>query len=201
MTRSMYLSRSRSEAMTSLAVTSCIEAFGTSVLVKALDIVTDMARNERVVSFPPVGSQGQATDLLGLCLPLRIAAFPDFMAREAMLAMTSGRASKMINKTPIGHVNLSSSRPLSSLVLRVILLTVSYKSRRALSQRARGSSPSYTVVQDSCETQRTIHQPPNIKLLRRNPSPGSSRSRTSSMPCSMSSHLLFLPKSNRFSTL
>lgn len=43
MTRSMYLSRSRSDAMTSLAVTSCIEAFGTSVLLKAWDMVTEMA--------------------------------------------------------------------------------------------------------------------------------------------------------------
>lgn len=131
MTRSMYLSRSRSEAMTSLAVTSCIEAFGTSVFANALDMVTDMARKERVVSFPPVRCQGLALELLERCLPLSIAAFPDFMAREAMLAMTSGRASKIINKTPIGHVTLSSSRPSSSLVLRVILLTVSYKSHRA----------------------------------------------------------------------
>lgn len=40
--------------MTSLAVTSCIEAFGTGVLAKALDMATAMARNERVVSFPPI---------------------------------------------------------------------------------------------------------------------------------------------------
>ena len=46
--------------MTSLAVTSCIEAFGTNVLVKALDMVTEMARKERVVSLPPVQCYGLA---------------------------------------------------------------------------------------------------------------------------------------------
>lgn len=60
-----------------------------------------------------------------------MAAFPDLIAREAMLAMTSGRASKMINRTPIGHVTLSNTRPSSNLVLNVILLTVSYKSHKA----------------------------------------------------------------------
>ena len=40
--------------MTSLAVTSCIEAFGTGVLLKALDMVIEIAWNERVVSLPPV---------------------------------------------------------------------------------------------------------------------------------------------------
>ncbi len=54
MTRSMYLSRSSSDAMTSLAVTSCIEAFGTNVSVNALDMVMEMAWKERVVSLPPV---------------------------------------------------------------------------------------------------------------------------------------------------
>ena len=53
MTRSIYLSSSRSEAMTSLAVTSWIEALGTRVFVKALEMVVEMARNERVVSLPP----------------------------------------------------------------------------------------------------------------------------------------------------
>lgn len=114
--------------MTSLAVTSCIEAFGTSVLVKALQIVTEMAWNERVVSLPPVQCQDSALAMFALGVPLSIAAFPDFMAREAILAMTSGRASNIINRTPIGHENLSSSRPSSSLVLRVILLTILYKS-------------------------------------------------------------------------
>ena len=39
--------------MTSRAVTSWIEALGTRVFVKALDMVVEMARNERVVSLPP----------------------------------------------------------------------------------------------------------------------------------------------------
>jgi hypothetical protein len=33
-----------------------------------------------------------------------MAALPDLIAREAMLAMTSGRASKMIRRTPMGQV-------------------------------------------------------------------------------------------------
>jgi hypothetical protein len=45
---------------------------------------------------------------------LRIAALPDLIASEAMLAMTSGRASKMIRSTPIGLDFLSSSSPSSS---------------------------------------------------------------------------------------
>ena len=53
MTRSICLSRSRREAITSRAVTSWIEALGTRVLVKALEMVVEMARKERVVSLPP----------------------------------------------------------------------------------------------------------------------------------------------------
>lgn len=41
--------------MTSRAVTSWMEALGTRVLVKALEMVIEMAWNERVVSLPPVG--------------------------------------------------------------------------------------------------------------------------------------------------
>ena len=55
--------------------------------------------------------------------PLRMAALPDLMAREAMLAMTSGRASKMMRRTPMGQVTRSSVRPSSSFVRRVILPT------------------------------------------------------------------------------
>ena len=116
--------------MRSRAVTSWIEALGTRVLVKALEMMVEIARKESVVSLPPENCQCCCQALSCMELPLRIAAFPDFIAREAILAMTSGRASKMINRTPIGHVNLSSSRPSSSLVLRVILLTVSYQSHR-----------------------------------------------------------------------
>ena len=66
----------------------------------------------RVVSF----SEGEK-------LPLSMAALPDLMAKEAMLAMTSGRASKMIRRTPIGQLTRSRIRPSSSLVRRVILPT------------------------------------------------------------------------------
>ena len=84
-------------------------------------------------------------------LPLRMAAFPDLIAREAMLATTSGRASKMIKRTPIGHVTLCSSRPSSSFVLNVVLLTMSYTCYRFnASQDQRLLSPS-TVVQGSCK--------------------------------------------------
>lgn len=84
-------------------------------------------------------------------VPLRIAAFPDLIAKEAMLAMTSGRASKMIKRTPIGHVTLCSSRPSSSLVLNVVLLTISYTCYRSnASQHQRIVSPS-TVVQGFCK--------------------------------------------------
>jgi len=57
-------------------------------------------------------------------LPLSIAALPDLIAREAMLAITSGRASKMTRSTPIGQLTRSRIRPSSSLVRRVILPTV-----------------------------------------------------------------------------
>ena len=147
--------------------------------------------------------------MLGLCsryvilernVPLSIAAFPDLMAREAILAITSGRASKIINRTPIGHVNLSSKRPSSSFVLRVILLTISYISHRVHTSQSEMSPLPRTVVYSFCKTRRTIHQP-SLLALRRDPSPGSSSSRTSSIPCIMSSHLPFLAKSNLFSTL
>ncbi len=53
MQRSMYLSRSRREAITSRAVTSWIALFWTEVRVRAVEIVVAIARKERVVSFPP----------------------------------------------------------------------------------------------------------------------------------------------------
>ena len=72
-----------------------------------------MARKESVVSLPP----------------LSMAALPDLMAREAMLAMTSGRASKMIRRTPIGQEIRSSSKPSSRRVRIVVLLIGSGRSR------------------------------------------------------------------------
>lgn len=50
------------------------------------------------------------------CLPLRMAALPDLMAKLAMLAMTSGRASNMMRRTPMGHETRSRLRLSSSLV-------------------------------------------------------------------------------------
>lgn len=55
--------------------------------------------------------------------PLRMAAFPDLMARAEMLAMTSGRASKMMRRTPMGHVTLERMRSSSRRVRAVVLLT------------------------------------------------------------------------------
>ena len=53
MTRSMYLSRSRSEATTSRVVRSWIESLGTGVVVSALAIIVEIALKDNVVSFPP----------------------------------------------------------------------------------------------------------------------------------------------------
>jgi hypothetical protein len=55
--------------------------------------------------------------------PLRMAALPDLMARAEMLAMTSGRASKMMRRTPMGHVTLERVRLSSRRVRAVVLLT------------------------------------------------------------------------------
>ena len=50
--------------MTSRAVTSWIEALGTRVFVNALEMVVEMARNERVVSLPPGMSVSIVADLV-----------------------------------------------------------------------------------------------------------------------------------------
>jgi hypothetical protein len=50
-------------------------------------------------------------------LPFSIAAFPDFIANEAMFAMTSGLASNIISNTPIGLDFRSNSSPSSRIVL------------------------------------------------------------------------------------
>jgi len=81
--------------------------FGTFVDSNAEDITLEMAMNDSVDSLPP----------------FKIAALPDFMASEAMLAMTSGRASKMMRSTPIGHETLSKERPSSNFVRKVTLPT------------------------------------------------------------------------------
>ena len=58
-----------------------------------------------------------------------MAAFPDFIASDAILAMTSGRASKIISSTPIGQLTRSSVRPSSKRVLKVVLPTEPYRVR------------------------------------------------------------------------
>ena len=122
----MYLSRSRSAATTLRVVRSWIESLGTRVLVSALDMVVDIALKDNVVSFPPDDHQHRSLTLKKRERPFKIAAFPDFIAREAMFAITSGRASKIIRSTPIGQVTLSSSKPSSNRVRNVTLLTVLY---------------------------------------------------------------------------
>ena len=52
-----------------------------------------------------------------------MAALADLIARDVMLAITSGRASKMIKRTPIGHVCRCSMRPSSSSVRKSTLPT------------------------------------------------------------------------------
>lgn len=61
--------------------------------------------------------------LLDSLPPFNIAAFPDLMASAEMLAITSGRASKMIRSTPMGHVMRDNVRLSSSRVFAVVLLT------------------------------------------------------------------------------
>jgi len=115
-TRSMYWSRERREAMSSLVCTAWMYVSGRDVDASARCITAD----RRVAVF------------LDSLPPLRIAAFPttpvtyhpsmndwsrgvpDFIARVAMLTTTSGRASKMTKSTPIGQVIRYNSRSSSS---------------------------------------------------------------------------------------
>jgi hypothetical protein len=55
--------------------------------------------------------------------PFRIAALPDLRARAEMLAITSGRASKIMRRTPMGQVRRERVRLSSRRVREVILLT------------------------------------------------------------------------------
>ena len=57
-------------------------------------------------------------------MPFNMAALPDLIAKEAMFAMTSGRASNIIKSTPMGHETLSKLRPSSSFVRNVTFPTV-----------------------------------------------------------------------------
>lgn len=51
-------------------------------------------------------------------LPFNMAAFPDLIASDAILAMTSGRASNMMRRTPIGDDFRSRIKPSSNRVRR-----------------------------------------------------------------------------------
>lgn len=57
--------------------------------------------------------------------PFRMAALPDLRARAEMLAITSGRASKIMRRTPMGQVRRVRVRLSSRRVRAVVLLTVS----------------------------------------------------------------------------
>ena len=107
MTRSTYWLSSSSGSTASLVVTSWMESFGTSVVDRAFEMIVEMALNDSVDSLPP----------------LRIAALADLIANDAMLAMTSGRASKMIRSTPIGHDCRCRMRPSSNSVRKSTLPT------------------------------------------------------------------------------
>ena len=77
-----------------------------------------------MLSGPNMGGWEKRRKKRGSKVPFRIAAFPDLMAREDMLAITSGRASNIMRSTPMGQVTRVSSRPSSSRVRRVILFTI-----------------------------------------------------------------------------
>ncbi len=64
--------------------------------------------------------------------PFKIAAFPDLIAKDAILAITSGRASKMISRTPIGQLTRSRIRPSSNRVLKDILPTEPYRGQQGV---------------------------------------------------------------------
>jgi hypothetical protein len=84
----MYSLSSRRASTASRVATSWTAALGTAVEASAREMTVEMVWKDAVDSLPP----------------LRMAALPDLIAREAMLAMTSGRASKMIRRTPMGQV-------------------------------------------------------------------------------------------------
>ena len=101
-------------------------SFGTFVVLRAEEMTFEIAMNDSVDSFPP----DTACQIQWPCdgwdfdsIPFRIAAFPDLIASAAIFAITSGRASKMINRTPIGHVTRSNSNPSSRRVRSVTFPT------------------------------------------------------------------------------
>ena len=79
---------------------------------------------------------GQTGNIL---VPLRIAAFPDLIAKEVIFAITSGRASNIIKRTPMGQVTLSRIRPSSSFVRKFTLPTVSHQLRQKVCNCSSGT--------------------------------------------------------------
>lgn len=77
------------------------------VVERAAEITFAMAAKEWVLSLPP----------------FRITALPLLRARAVIFAITSGRASNITKRTPMGEVSLYRSRFWSSFVARVILPT------------------------------------------------------------------------------
>lgn len=69
-----------------------------------------------------------------------MAAFPDLIASDAMFAITSGRASKMISSTPIGQLTRSKIRPSSSRVFNDILPTELKQGRQGVVHHSRQTS-------------------------------------------------------------
>ena len=87
----------------------------------------EMAMIDSVDSLPPTVLSALnyccRSDVSFLGLPFRIAAFPDLIAKDAMLAITSGRASNIINSTPIGQLTRSNIKSSSNRVFKVDLPT------------------------------------------------------------------------------
>lgn len=66
-----------------------------------------------------------------------MAAFPDLIASDAIFAITSGRASKMISSTPIGQLTRSKTSPSSNSVFKDILPTELKQGRQGVVHHSR----------------------------------------------------------------
>ena len=93
------------------------EAFGEASIAETKELVLDYG----------LTAEKESTQLCSA-----ITAFEDFMASEEICAITSGLASKIIPKTPIGQDTLCKIKPLSSSRVNRVLLTGS--SRAATSR-------------------------------------------------------------------
>lgn len=143
--------------------------------------------------------------------PFKIAALADLIASDAMFAITSGRASKMIRRTPMGQVCRWSTRPSSSSVRMSTLPTdlvslaswwidvVNVHKKHNQAKHVPITSlfrvypvdrdPLHVVLRFWFEMQECFHLP------------GSSRFLTSRIPFSMSSNFPVLERSNRLRML